>query len=144
MTKAAVGHSWPLSHVRDETEGASSSMIGARDNRINRAPPRRLADRLCVGSFIARIPFATAYTKFSKFGGAQAGMGPLWLPRREEAFLQVQGERLAPGRDRSHLPVGQPLASDCRSIADWDPYFGLMRFRPLRTRGRRGEGRARP
>ena len=56
-------------------------------------------------------------------------LGPLWPSRGEDTFFcGMQGRTRAPGGYRFHLPVGQPLASDCRSVADWDPFLGLMRF----------------
>ena len=56
-------------------------------------------------------------------------MGPLGRAAgRWELFSEAQGEALTPWGYRFHLPVGQPLASDCRSITDWDPYLGLMRL----------------
>ncbi len=92
---------------------------------------------------IARNPFTAAYTKISKFGGAQAAMGHHWRAAGRGDFFRGQGERLAPGRYRFHLPVGQPLASDCRSTPDWDPYLGIMRLGvswvPGRTSPPRGE-----
>ncbi len=45
-----------------------------------------------------------------------------------EQFQRQAEQARAPSRHRFHLPVGQPLASDCRSVADWDPFLGLMRF----------------
>ncbi len=33
------------------------------------------------------------------------------------------------GQYRFHLRAGQPLASDCRSTSNWDPYLGLMQSR---------------
>ena len=41
--------------------------------------------------------------------------------------MRARGEAPAPSTCRFHLPLGQPLASECRSTADWDPYLGLMR-----------------
>ncbi len=38
---------------------------------------------------------------------------------------------------RFHLPVGQPLASDCRPASSWVPFLGLMRFEGFV--GRQGE-----
>ncbi len=55
-------------------------------------------------------------------------LGPLRLPRGEEAFFcRMQGRTRAPGRCRFHLPVGQPLASECRSVADRVPFLDVMR-----------------
>ena len=55
-------------------------------------------------------------------------MGPSKRSAGERFFLRARGEAVIPGRYRFHLRVGQPLASDCRSVADWDPFLGLMRF----------------
>ena len=44
-----------------------------------------------------------------------------------------------PGRFRFHLPVGQPLASDCRLIANGAPFLNIMRFgRFVGAKGHRG------
>ncbi len=50
-------------------------------------------------------------------------------------FLRAQGEVGTPGRYRIQCSVGQPLASESRSIAIWDLFLGLMRFRPLGAQG---------
>ena len=102
----------------------------------------RLADRLCIGSLIAGSPFTAAYSKISKFGGAQAVGAPEASAGRAGFFCKVQGRARTPGRCRFHLPVGQPLASARRSASSGSPFLGLMRCGPWgarRTRHARAE-----
>ena len=95
------------------------------------------ADEIRAKADIARNPFTAAISKISNFGGAHRPWDPFGGARGEAGFFsEVQGRTRTPGRYRFHLPVGQPLASDCRSTSMWDPYLGLMRFRPLGPRGR--------
>ena len=42
-------------------------------------------------------------------------------------FLRARGEAVGPGGFPFHLPWTQALASESRSVADWDPILGLMR-----------------
>ncbi len=57
--------------------------------------------------------------------------------------LSARAQNLTPHASPFHLPDGQPLASESRSVVIWDPFLGSMRIRPLGARGRRGEGRPR-
>ncbi len=80
------------------------------------------------GSGSRRQIFRPDPRKFFRNQRDHNGHGTLEASRGEGGlFSEAQGERLRPGRYRFHLPVGQPLASDCRSIADWVPFLGLMR-----------------
>ncbi len=59
--------------------------------------PWFLADRLCIGSFIARIPFATACKNFQNMAGPQTVMGSHGKVRGNRSFFcKVQGETRAP------------------------------------------------
>ena len=97
--------------------------------RVRHRSPVALADRLCVCSFIARKPFTAACTKISKFGVAADRHGtPGQAAGKWELFSEAQGEAARPRGCRFHLRLGQPLASESRSVADWGPFLGLMRF----------------
>ena len=100
--------------------------------RVRHRSLAALAERLCVGSFIARNSFTAACIKFQILAGLQTSMGSLWPPRRGAVFFcRMQGRARAPGRYGFHLRFGQPLASESRSTLSWVPFLGLMRLGTL-------------
>ncbi len=78
--------------------------------------------------------FPSRLDKIFKFWRGTSRWGPMASRGERRLFCRMQGRTGAPGRYRFHLPVGQPLASVSRSVADWDPYLGLMLFGPLGAR----------
>ena len=109
------------------------SAVGGRADIIRRKADiasRRSASRQALRLFVHRQKpsHGRLHQIFKFWRDRQPSWGPMASRGERRILSEAQGERLAPGRDRFHLPVGQPLASECRSIVNWDPCFGLMRL----------------